>query len=92
MHITQILDMFFVERIDELLNEKILPDYLVKQLLESLANHATAEYLMPREYFENKFEETQNLQELADYFGVSVESVKIRIKILKLDKFMYIEI
>jgi len=62
----QVLDPMFVMAIDDLLNEKILPDYLVKQLLESLANHATAEYLMPKEYFENKFKETQNLKELAD--------------------------
>jgi hypothetical protein len=78
-HVCQMLDMKFLDMIDNLLRSDF-PPALIHKLMEKSADKATAIYLMPNHYFVRKFGETQNLQELSDYFQVSVPSIMYRMK------------
>lgn len=79
-HICQLFDLSFLNLIDSLLIDTDFPAELIVKLIEKSADKATAIYLMPNDYFIQKYRETKNVQELSDYFQVSVPSVMYRLK------------
>lgn len=84
IHICQSLDPFFQTYFDELIVSQTLPNKLIIKLLEKATDKATAMYLMPQDYFHNKYRESSNVNELADYFQTSIQSVAYRLKELGL--------
>lgn len=55
-------------------------EYSQKQKeMEKEANEFAAELLMPAELIRDKWQELKNIQKMARYFGVSIESMSIRL-------------
>jgi len=79
-HICQLFDLEFRDAIDYLMEKTNFPPELIGELIEKSADKATAIYLMPNDYFISKYNETQNIRELSDYFQVSVPSIMYRMK------------
>jgi hypothetical protein len=79
-HVCQLFDLEFREAIDYLMEKTNFPPELIVELIEKSANKATAIYLMPNDYFIRKYNETQNIRELSDYFQVSIPSIMYRMK------------
>ena len=80
MHFCQYLDLEFLAVVDDLFDNQNFPAELIYKLVDKSADKATAIYLMPNDYFIKKYQETQNVQELSDYFQVSVPSIMYRLK------------
>jgi len=88
MHFIQTLDPMFLNTFDDLIWNSALPPKTIIKLLERLTDRATAMFLMPNDFFQNKYREIQNesqtfgyteIRELARAFDVSMQSATYRI-------------
>lgn len=80
IHFCQWLDQSFLDFFDNIIISELLPPELIIKLLEKATNKATAIYLMPNQYFRQKWQETKSVKELSEYFQVSEGSVAYRLK------------
>lgn len=88
-HVLQLCDPKCLDFFDALVEDTSLPPSVIMKLIERGADKATAMYLMPTEYFYKRYwaiKETgdefgsEQLQDLANQFGVSVETAKYRLQ------------
>lgn len=79
-HFCQSLDIAFIKFLEEIISNSTLPPELVRRLIERSANKATAMYLIPEEHLKKKYQETQHIEELARFYGVSQDTLKIRLE------------
>lgn len=80
MHLFQFLDAEFRELLDSLIVQNVLPLSMIEQLMERVADRATATYLMPATQVVQQYNLGKNMLELARDFGVSVQTAMYRLK------------
>lgn len=79
-HFCQSIDPYFKKLIDYLIQNNILNLNVIYTLLEKATDKAAAAYLMPSKHFYKKYQETQDIYEVSNYFKVSVETATYRLK------------
>lgn len=80
LHLCQFLDPDFRALIDDVVLDKVLPEEMVKKLIERITEKTTAMYLMPEEQTIRKYQENKNVFQLAQDFRVSVQTAMYRLK------------
>ncbi|MFH1175711.1 MAG: ImmA/IrrE family metallo-endopeptidase [bacterium] len=84
-HFCQSRDEFFLDIIDDLIENDTLPIDLIVQLVEKSSDKATTFYLMPENIFIKKYYELdKSVKKLSNYFQTSQQSVIYRLKECKL--------
>ncbi len=79
-HFCQSLDPAFNDFLTEIINESTLPKKYIRNLIERSANKATAMYLIPETHLQQAYKETQDIAELALLYGVSQDTLRIRLE------------
>lgn len=88
LHVVQTLDPMFLNTFDDLIWNSTLPAQTITKLLERLTERATAMFLMPNDFFQEKYIEIRQqadgfgdaqIRELARVFDVSMQSATYRI-------------
>jgi hypothetical protein len=79
-HIFQLIDLEFRSFIDRLVLDTELPPDVIELILERATEKATFMYLIPNDYLKVKFNETQDMKKLSDYFQASEESLYYSIR------------
>lgn len=89
MHFVQSIDPPFLEFMDDIILNSILPEHLVVKLLHRLTDKAASMYLMPEAYFKEIHHEIYQqdgifgepqIRKLARAFDVSVQSATYRLQ------------
>ena len=80
IHFCQWLDSEFQDFFDNIIIEEMLPPKLILKLLDKATDKATAIYLMPNQYFREKWQETKSVKKMSEDFQVSEGSVAYRLK------------
>ena len=87
-HFAQFVDFEVIGFFEDLRTNSLLPEELVRKLVERCADKATAMYLMPNTYFRAKYDEIRiknssfqldQLRELAAQFQVSTRGALLRL-------------
>ena len=79
-HFCQSLDIAFIKFLEQIITESTLPPDLVRRLIERSANKATAMYLIPEVHLKQKYQETQDIDYLAKFYGVCRKTMEIRLE------------
>ncbi|MFH1286788.1 MAG: ImmA/IrrE family metallo-endopeptidase [Candidatus Magasanikbacteria bacterium] len=80
VHVLQFLDPEFRQFIDDFLTYETLPFDMVTKLVESVANQATAMYLVPKSELVSQYQQCNDPNMLSEYFQVSYQSIVYRLK------------
>lgn len=88
IHFCQMFEPDFINKLRDIREEKMLPEYLIRKLLERATEKATAMYLMPNYFFEREYSEIikkrndlyEVVDDLSKIFEVSKLATIFRLK------------